>query len=72
MSKLVKELDELVARTTAGDGFGDQNALEQHQREIDLLKFKITRQDNMRIAVMSALIGAVVGALVSVLANAIS
>ena len=72
MSRLVKELDELVARTAEGNGFGDQNALEQHQREIDLLKFKIARQDKMKIAVISALIGAVVGALVSVLANTIN
>jgi hypothetical protein len=49
-----------------GRGFGDSDARESHQHEIDLLKFKITRRDNMRIAVVSALIGAVVAVVVTI------
>lgn len=42
--------------------FGSPDAAEQHQREIDLLKFKITRRDNFKLAIISAIIGALVGA----------
>lgn len=71
MGKLDDELDALVRVGEDGGGFGDPDAWAQHQRKIDLLKFKITRRDNMRIAVVSALIGAVVGAVVTVLASVI-
>ncbi len=65
MKSLEKDLDELVSFAANGGGFGCQEAAEQHQREIDLLKFKITRRDNMKIAVSSALIGAAVAACVT-------
>jgi hypothetical protein len=62
MSKLEDELEELVGFVGSGGGFGSPDAVEQHQREIDLLKFKITRRDNLKIAIVSAIIGATVGA----------
>lgn len=65
MNKLENELEELVRSVGCGSGFGEPQAAEQHQREIDLLKFRITRRDNMRIAITSALIGAVVAACVT-------
>lgn len=71
MSKLEKQLEELVGFGGNGGGFGSQDAVEQHQREIDLLKYKITRRDNMKIAVISALIGAVVGAGMSMLSGSL-
>ena len=67
MKKLEKELDQLVSFAANGGGFGDSAAAEQHQREIDLLKFKITRRDNIKIAVVSALIGAVVASCVNLI-----
>ena len=69
MGKLEKQLDELVGLVGSGGGFGSPDAVEQHQREIDLLKFKITRRDNMKIAIVSALIGAVVGAGMTMLSS---
>ena len=42
MNKLEKELDELVSFAANGGGFGGLDAVEQHQREIDLLKFKVS------------------------------
>lgn len=71
MKSLEKELDELVNFASNGGGFGGQDAVEQHQREIDLLKFKITRRDNMKIAIVSASIGGVVAALVTTFTSAI-
>ena len=62
MAKLEDQLDALVKSIGYGSGFGDPDAKEQHEREIDLLKFKITRRDNLKLAVVSALIGAVVAA----------
>lgn len=58
----VHSLVALVNSTGYGSGFGDPNAKEQHEREIDLLKFKIPRRDNLKLTVVSALIGAVVAA----------
>ena len=69
MGKLENELDALVHFRENGGGFGDPDALEEHQQKIDLLKFKITRRDNIRIAVVSALIGAVVAAVVTILTS---
>ena len=69
ISRLAKELDALVIGMRGG-GFGDPDALAQHQREIDLLKFKIARRDNMRVAVISTLIGAAVAGLITLLASA--
>jgi len=66
MGKLERELEELVGFVANGGGLGGQDAIEQHQREIDLIKFKITRRDNMRIAVISALTGALVAAAVTI------
>lgn len=71
MGRLDRELEELVGLVGNGAGFGAPEAVEQHQREIELLKFKITRRDNMRIAVVSALIGAVVGSGATLLASII-
>lgn len=65
MGKLDDQLEELVALAGTGGGFGDPEAVQQHQREIDLLKFKIGRRDNLRLAIVSAIIGAVVGGLVT-------
>ena len=65
MKKLEKELERLV--DTTEDGSGETDYAKRHQRRIDLLKFKITRRDNFRIAAFSALIGALVGAGVTVL-----
>lgn len=62
MGKLEKQLEELVGIVGSGGGFGSPDAAEQHQREIDLLKFKITRRDNFKIAIFSAIIGALIGA----------
>ena len=72
MKKLEAELDELVNFAAKGGGFGGQDAIEQHQREIDLLKFKITRRDNLKIAVISASIGAVVAAVITLLISLLS
>lgn len=72
MGKLENELENLVHFEENGAaGFGDPDAKEQHERKIALLKFKITRRDNMKIAVISALIGAIVGAVVTMLGNVI-
>ena len=68
MGKLDNELDATV-RSMDGGGFGDPEAREQHQRKIDLLKFKITQRDKMRIAVVSALIGAVVALIVTIVSS---
>lgn len=65
MGKLEKKLEELVGFVGSGGGFGSPDAAEQHQREIDLLKFKITRRDNFKIAFISATIGALVGAAIT-------
>lgn len=65
VDKLDKELDALVHFEENGGGFGDREAKEQHDRKIELLKFKITRRDNYKIAIMSALIGAIVGTLIT-------
>lgn len=67
MDRLEKELETLVHYVENGGGFGDKDAKDQHNRKIDLLKFKITRRDNIRIAVVSALIGTVVGSIVTFL-----
>ena len=71
MTRLERELEELVRSVGYGGGFGDPEAAAQHQREIDLLKFKITRRDQMMTAVVSALIGAVVAASATLLATTI-
>lgn len=65
MGKLDDQLQKLVALSGTGSGFGDPEALQQHLSEIDLLKFKINRRDNLRLAIVSAIIGAVVGGLVT-------
>ncbi len=65
MSKLEQDLEALV-RSMDGGGFGCPDAKEQFERRVELLKFKITRRDNMRVAVVSALIGAVVAAVVTI------
>jgi hypothetical protein len=70
LSKLNDELDDLIASMDGG-GFGDPEAREHYQREIDLLKFKITRRDNMRIAIVSAVIGALVAAVVTAITSVI-
>ncbi|WP_132696726.1 hypothetical protein [Rhodovulum steppense] len=72
MKKLEKELEELVRSVGDGGGFGDPEASTQHQREIDLLKFKIARRDQMKTAVVSALIGAGVAAVVTLVSVAIN
>jgi len=72
MSKLERELEELVRSVGYGSGFGDPQAAEQHQREIDLLKFKITRRDQLKTAIVSALIGACVAAFVTLASASIS
>ena len=61
MGKLDDDLDSLVKLGGSGAGWGAPEAYEQHLLEIEHVKFKITRRDSMRIAVVSALIGAVVG-----------
>ncbi|MCP4099694.1 MAG: hypothetical protein GY748_26035 [Planctomycetaceae bacterium] len=58
MSKLQKELDNLLS-STEGGGFGDPDALRDYERKIENLRFKISRRDNYKIAVMSAVIGAI-------------
>ncbi len=69
MGKLDEELEDLVGFVGSGGGFGAPEAVEQHQREIDLLKFKITRRDNFKTAVISAVIGALVGACVTAVSS---
>ncbi len=71
MNNLEKKLDELIASMDRG-GFGDSEAREHYQRKIDLLKFKIARQDKLKIAIVSALIGSVVGAAVTTLSKVLS
>ncbi|GMG80998.1 hypothetical protein LNKW23_02100 [Paralimibaculum aggregatum] len=66
MGKLDNELASLLRSMDRG-GFGDPEAREQYQREIDHLKFQITRRDNMRVAIVSAVIGAVVAAVTTLL-----
>ena len=72
MNKLEAELEELVNFAANGGGFGGHDAVEQHQREIDLLKFKITRRDNLKIAIVSASIGAIVAASATLLVTVLS
>ena len=72
MTKLEDELEQLVHSIGYGGGFGSQDALEQHEREIELLKFKISRRDNMKIAIVSALIGSIVAAIITFLSQMVS
>lgn len=72
MDNLEKQLENLIESTKDGGGFGDKNALEHHEREIELLKFKIARRDKMKIAVTSALVGAVVASVVTLLSQLLS
>lgn len=60
MGNLDNELERLIASARDG-GFGDPDALDQHRREVDHVKFKITQRNNLRLGLLSALIGAVVG-----------
>ena len=68
MGKLEDDLERLVA-ATRGSGFGDPDALEQHLREIDHARFKITQRNNKRTALLSAVIGAAVGGAVGALVS---
>jgi len=70
LSKLHDELDDLIPSMDGG-GFGDPEAREHYQRKIDVFKFKITRRDNLRTAVVSTTVGAVVAAVVTILASVI-
>lgn len=70
MGKLDKELEHLVS-SAKGGGFGDPDAKAEFERDIEHLKFRITRRDNFRIAVISALIGAVVGGAVTLISQAL-
>ncbi len=72
MGKLDDQLEELVALAGTGSGFGDPGAAQQHQQKIDLLKFKITKRDNLRLAIVSAIIGAVVGGLVTIVSQLVT
>lgn len=66
MSRLEKELDTMIERMERGGcGFGDPDGLRNFERKIEHLRFKITRRDTWRIALISALIGAVSAALVT-------
>jgi len=71
MAKLDKELEELIELENNVSGFGDPDARKQHHLKIEHLKFKITRRDNLKIAIVSALIGAIVSAIVAFLIQAI-
>lgn len=65
MGKLDDLLEEKVNFVGSGGGFGEPDAEAQHQREIDHLRFKISRRDNFKTAVISSLIGAVVAAAIT-------
>ena len=60
MRKPEDDLERLIALTRDG-GFGDPDALDQHLREINHIRFKITQRNNIRIGLLSALVGAAVG-----------
>ncbi len=51
---------ERLAGATRGGGFGGPDALQQHFREMDHARFKITQRSNIRMALPSAVIGAAV------------
>ena len=55
---LNNELEELVKLCASGAGFGDPQAVEQHEREIRHLQFKIAQRNQFRTALIAAVIGA--------------
>jgi hypothetical protein len=67
LKKLEDELENLIDHQVHGIGLADQEARRQHEQKIELLKFKITQRDKMRVAVVSALIAALVSAVVNIL-----
>lgn len=70
MGSLEDNLERLIA-STRSVGFGDPDAFQQHLREIDHARFKITRRDNIRTALLFAVIGAAVGGAVSAIVSSI-
>lgn len=56
---LKEDLDEKVNLLGTGSGFGDPDAQAQHDREIQHLQFRIAQRNQLKIALISALIGAV-------------
>ena len=67
MGKLEKELEELMQVVSSGGGFGEPEAERDYERQIEHLKFKIGRRDNIKIAIMSAVIGSISAALITLL-----
>lgn len=67
MGKLEKELDELMQVIGSGGGFGAPEAERDYERQIEHLRFKISRRDNIKIAAMSAVIGSISAALITLL-----
>ena len=60
--KIEAELDELVSVHEQGGGFGDPDAVKEHERKIDLLKHKQIQEvskSNNRIAVFNIAIALV-------------
>ena len=70
MSDLEKQLERKVSEIGTGTGYGDPDALAQHDREIEYLKFQITQLNQYKTALMSAIIGGLVGSLVTLLSSA--
>lgn len=71
MGKLGKELDNLLSSTNGG-GFGDPDALRDYERQIENLRFKISRRDNYKVAILSAVIGAVASIITLVISGLVS
>lgn len=65
MGKLEHELDRKI-KESAGSGFGNPSARDQHNSEIELLRFKISQKNNFLIAIISSAVGALVSALVTI------
>ena len=65
MGKLEKELEDIIKFVGDGGGFGDPDAERAHERQIEHLKFKITRRDTIKVAILSAVIGSVSAAAIT-------
>lgn len=60
--KIGNELEELVSLHERGGGFGDPDAVKEHERKIDLLKHKQIQEvskSNNRIAIFNMIIAIV-------------
>lgn len=56
MKDLEKQLEDKI-KSMAGNGFGDLSAAAHHNQEIELLKHKISQRNQIRFAILGALVG---------------